>query len=102
MDNMELLLLEDIPGVGQQHDIIVVRNGFALNNLLPRRRAIVATPTVRRRYEEQIRKRAEEKAQEIALARSAASVLLEKSLVFTRKATDAGKLYAAVSAKDIS
>ena len=46
---MELLLLEDIPGVGQKNDIIVVKNGFALNNLLPRRRALIATPTVRKR-----------------------------------------------------
>ena len=99
---MEVLLLEDIPGVGRKNDIIIVKNGFALNNLLPRRRALVATPTVRKRYAEQIRRRAEEKVQETELARSAAGVLKDAVLLFTRKVTKADKLYAAVSQKDIA
>ena len=99
---LEVLLLEDIPGIGQRSDIIVVREGFALNNLLPRRRAIVATPTVRKRYADHIKRRAEEKAREMDLARSAASLLKDKVLAFTRKATKNGKLYAAVSERMIS
>lgn len=99
---MELLLLEDIPGIGRRNDIIVVRNGFALNNLLPRRRALVATPTVRKRYAEQIRRRAEEKTREEDLARSAATILREKTLTFTRKIAKGEKLYAAITAKMIA
>jgi len=99
---MELLLLEDIPGVGRRNDIIVVRNGFALNNLLPRRRALVATPTVRKRYAEQIKRRAEEKAREQDLAKSAAAILRENTLTFTAKAAKGGTLYAAITAKLIA
>ena len=102
MNHMEVLLLEDVPGVGQRNDIIVVKDGFALNHLLPRRRALVATPTVRKRYAEQIRRRAEEKMQEVELARSASSLLKEKTLSFTKKVTKTGKLYASVSEKEIS
>ncbi len=99
---MEVLLLEDIPGVGKRNDIIIVRSGFALNNLLPRRRALVATPAVRKRYAEQIKRRAEEKQHEIELAKSAAAVLKETVLKFVRKASKNGKLYAAVSAGNIA
>lgn len=99
---MELLLLEDIPGIGRRNDIIVVRNGYALNNLLPRRRALVATPTVRKRYAEQIRRRAEEKAREQELAKSAAMILREKALTFTAKVAKGEKLYAAITAKMIA
>ncbi|MBT3835545.1 50S ribosomal protein L9 [Candidatus Peribacteria bacterium] len=99
---MELLLLEDIPGVGQKNDIIVVKNGFALNNLLPRRRALIATPTVRRRYAEQIRNRAEERQHEVELSRSAAGVLQDAAITFTKKASKTGKLYAAISENEIS
>lgn len=99
---MEVLLLEDIPGVGKRNDIIVVRSGFALNNLLPRRRALVATPAVRKRYAEHIKRRAEEKQHEIELAKSAAGVLRDTVLKFTRKASKTGKLYAAISAGDIA
>jgi large subunit ribosomal protein L9 len=99
---MELLLLEDIPGIGVRNDIVVVSNGFALNNLLPRRRALVATPAVRKRYAEQIRRRAEEKLREADLARSASAILTEKAILFARKVNEAGKLYASISEKDIS
>lgn len=102
MNHMEVLLLEDVPGVGQRNDIIVVKDGFALNHLLPRRRALVATPTVRKRYAEQIKRRAEEKMQEAELARSASSLLKEKTLNFTKKVTKTGKLYAGVNEKEIS
>jgi large subunit ribosomal protein L9 len=99
---MELLLLEDIPGIGRRNDIVIVNNGFALNNLLPRRRALVATPTVRKRYAEQIRRRAEEKTREAELARNAASLLKTRMLLFKRRTTKAGKLYAGISARDIA
>ncbi len=102
MNHMEVLLLEDVPGIGQRNDIIVVKDGFALNHLLPRRRALVATPTVRKRYAEQIKRRAEEKMREAELAKSAASILRGKTLTFTKKATKTGKLYAGVSEKEIS
>jgi large subunit ribosomal protein L9 len=99
---MELLLLEDIPGIGSKNDIIVVKEGFALNNLLPRRRAMVATPAVRKRYAEQIKRRAEERVREIELQKSAAGVLKDIVLEFMKKASKNGRLYAAISAKDIA
>lgn len=102
MDDLALLLLEDIPGLGQRNDIVVVGDGYALNNLLPRRRAIVATPTVRKRYAEQIRRRAEEKAHELDLARNAASVLKEKGVSFAAKVAKTGKLFGAISPKMIA
>ena len=102
MNHMEVLLLEDVPGVGQRNDIIVVKDGYALNHLLPRRRALVATPTVRKRYAEQIKRRAEEKMREVELGKSAAGLLKDKSLTFTKKVTKTLKLYAGVSEKEIS
>src|SRR3989338_2160971 len=102
MTHMEVLLLEDVPGVGQRNDIIVVKDGYALNHLLPRRRALVATPTVRKRYAEQIKNRAEEKMKESELARSPAAIFKDKTPPYTKKATRAGKLYAGVWEKKIS
>ena len=98
---MEILLLQDISGVGKKNDILVVGDGFALNCLLPQRMALVATPTVRRRYADQIRKRAEEKEREKSMQQQAASALAGKSVALARKATKNGKLYAALHASDI-
>lgn len=94
---MEVLLLQDIPGIGKKNDLLVVGDGFALNNLLPMRKALVATPTVRKRYAEQIRRRAEEKMTEQAAKDGAVAELKGKSVSLKRKATKTGKLYAAIT-----
>lgn len=99
---MEILLLQDISGVGKKNDILVVGDGFALNCLLPQRQALVATPTVRKRYAEQIRKRAEERDSERKLQIETAAALAGKSVLVERKSGKAGKLYAAVSAAELA
>lgn len=99
---MELLLLEDINGIGKRNDIIVVRDGFALNHLLPARKALVATPTVRKRYAEVIKRRAEEKEHERKLHLEAAGMLADKTVHFARKVTKTDKLYAAITVEQIS
>ena len=99
---MEVLLLQDVPGVGKKNDLLIVRDGYALNHLLPHRKALVATPTVRRRYADQIRRRAEEKQREVALKTSTAGRLTGKEISFSKKATKTGKLYAALTEKAIT
>ena len=99
---MEVLLLQDISGVGKKNDLLVVRDGFALNNLLPCKKALVATPTVRKRYAEQIKRRAEERQQETEKAESTAEKVSGTTVKFERKLTKTGKLYAAITEKHIA
>jgi len=99
---MEILLLEDVTGIGKKNDLLVVGDGFALNYLLPQRKALVATPTVRKRYADQIKKRAEEKEREKALQVNAAAAVAGKTVTFQRKATKTGKLYAAITEEQIA
>ena len=102
LSGMEILLLQDIVGIGKKNDLLVVGDGFALNYLLPNRHALVATPTVRKRYAEQIKRRAEEKERERMLAQNAAELLRGKSVNFTKKVTKTGKLYAGITAEQIA
>lgn len=94
---MEILLLQDIPGVGKKSDLIVVGDGFALNFLLPRRAALVATPLVRKRYADLIKRRAEERETEKSAKSDAAAALSGKSIEMVKKATKTGKLYAGIT-----
>ncbi|PIR53217.1 50S ribosomal protein L9 [Candidatus Peregrinibacteria bacterium CG10_big_fil_rev_8_21_14_0_10_49_10] len=96
---MEILLLEDLPGVGKKNDLLIVGDGYAMNKLLPNRMALVATPTVRRRYAEEIKRRAVEKVAETAAAQAGGTKIQGKSITVAKKATKTGKLYAAVSEK---
>lgn len=99
---MEVLLLQDIAGIGKKNDLLLVGDGYALNYLLPRRAALVATPVVRKRYADLIRRRAEERETEKVAQAGTAKALSGKSVSFTKKATKAGKLYAAITGKAIS
>jgi large subunit ribosomal protein L9 len=94
---MEVLLLQDIPGVGKKSDLIVVGDGYALNFLLPRRAALVATPLVRKRYADLIRRRAEDRETEKAIKSNAANAISGKTIVIVKKATKTGKLYAGIT-----
>jgi len=99
---MEILLLQDIPGIGKKNDLLIVGDGYALNCLLPYRQALVATPTVRRRYAEEIKRRAEEKQRETSLKASVAGKIANKEITFSRKVTKTGKLYAAITEKHLA
>ena len=102
MSSMEVLLLSDLPGVGKKNDLLIVGNGYALNYLLPARKAIVVTPNVRKRYAEQIKKRAMEKDQERQNQSSVLQAIAGKSLRIMAKAGKTGKLYAAISSQTIA
>lgn len=54
---MQLLLLQSVPGVGAQYEIVEVSEDTALD-ILAKRQALRPTLSVRKRFEEQIRKRA--------------------------------------------
>jgi large subunit ribosomal protein L9 len=99
---MEIILLQDVPGIGKKNDLLLVGDGFALNFLLPQNKALVATPTVRRRYAEQIKRRAEERETEKKLREGTVGLLKGKEVLFERKITKAGSLYAAITAKHIT
>ncbi len=99
---MEVLLLEDVNGIGKKNDLLVVGDGFALNFLLPQRKALVATPTVRRRYADQIKRRAEEKERERQFQTDAAAAVAGKTVTFMKKASKTGKLYAAITEEQVA
>ncbi len=99
---MEVLLLTDIPGIGRRSDVIVVGNGFALNHLLPTRKALVVTPNVRRRYAEQIKQRAIQRDQEKSMQGSTLETIKGKTVTVTKKASKTGKLYAGLTEKAIA
>jgi large subunit ribosomal protein L9 len=53
---MKVVLLEDVPGKGKAGEIKEVSKGYAKNFLLPRRLALVATPTVIKQVESRLEK----------------------------------------------
>lgn len=59
---MEIILLKDIDKVGEKHEVVDVKPGYARNYLIPQRLAIVANESNRAKLEEIKQKEAEELA----------------------------------------
>ena len=99
---MEVILLERIGRLGQMGDVVVVKDGFARNYLLPQKKALRATEENRARFETQ---RAQLEANNLELKKEAEAVaekLKGKVFVAIRSAGDTGQLYGSVSSRDIS
>ena len=100
MDN-QLLLLEDVGRLGRKGDIVKVKPGFARNFLLPKKKAVVATPSalrMRNKLQEEREKQAhKDKIEADALVK----VIEGKVLNVEVKVDPAGHMYGSVSAQDI-
>ena len=99
---MEIILREDIPKLGNKGDIVMVKDGYARNYLLPRRLAILATTGTRKQVD-QMRASAERKAdREKGAAEALAAQLSALDLSFTKRAGDQGQLFGSVTASDLA
>lgn len=99
---MKVILQQDVRGKGKKGQIIEAAEGYARNYLLPQKLAIPATTdsinTVRLKEKAQ---RAEE-ARLKALAQETAEKLKGITVKLTAKAGSAGRLFGAITTKEIS
>lgn len=98
---MKIILLEDVKSVGLKGDIKEVQEGYARNFLFPQHLAVEATEhSIRQQDEKKKAASAREKKQE-KQDKLMVSKVDGAEVVISAKA-DKGKLYASVTAKDIS
>lgn len=99
---MYVILKQDITSLGHKDDIISVKNGYALNYLIPKGLAVNATPSLRKMHEELLRQRAhkEEKVREEALAIAGKIKVLK--LTIGAKTSTKGKIFGSVNTIQIS
>lgn len=99
---MDIILLQDIEGVGEKGDLASVSRGYARNYLLPKRLAEVANPG---RLDEVRRLMEERKAREIRTAEHALEVAatLNKTVVtIGAHAGEGDRLYGSVTNADVA
>ena len=51
---MELILKSDVPNLGFKDDVVIVKNGYGRNYLIPQGFAILATPSAKKVLAENI------------------------------------------------
>src|SRR6266700_7379060 len=101
MPQTELILTENVPGLGAEADLVKVRRGYARNYLLPRGKAYEVTPSTLRKLNALKQKRAEREASELNEAQELARRIGKARFVFTLETGETGKAFGSVTAQDI-
>ncbi len=99
---MKVILQEDVKGQGKKGQMVNVADGYARNFLLPKKLAVPATPEnindMKIKEKARLKKLEEEKAEALEAAKKLEGIIVR----VTAKAGNAGKLFGAVTAKEIS
>ena len=98
---MEVILLERVEKLGAIGDVVKVKDGFARNYLLPRKKALRANEANRKVFEANRAKIEEDNANRRSDAEKASTGVDGKTVQLIRQASNTGQLYGSVSARDI-
>ena len=99
---MEIILVEDVTGVGQKGAVVNVKPGYARNYLLPRKLAIPATANAANVYKELQRQRSMQEDKRLNAAREAAARLSGVEVNISAAANDEDTLFGSVTEADIA
>jgi large subunit ribosomal protein L9 len=99
---MEVILLERVEKLGAIGDVVKVKDGFARNYLLPRKKALRANDANRKVFEANRTRIEEENADRRGDAEKASKGVEGKTIQLIRQASNTGQLYGSVSARDIA
>jgi len=98
---MEVILLEDITGLGKRGAAVRVADGFARNFLLPRKKAIAAVGNSSAVFRDRERARTSREQKLRQAAQAVRDRMASASLQFSVQVGDEEQLYGSVTAGDI-
>lgn len=98
---MELILKEDIIGLGYKNDIVNVKSGYGRNYLIPQQKAVIASPSAKKILAENLKQQAHKIAAQKAAAEDKAKAFEGVSLEIPAKVAVTGQLYGSVGAAQV-
>ena len=99
---MELILKEDIIGLGYKNDIVNVKSGYGRNYLIPQRKAVIASPSAKKVLAENLKQQAHKLAAIKAEAEKNGKGLEGVALCIAAKVSSDGQLYGSVGAAAVA
>ena len=99
---MEIILVEDVTGVGQKGAVVNVKPGYARNFLLPRRLAIPATANAGNLFKELQRQRSMQEDKRLIVAREVARKLTGTEVNISAAANEEDTLFGSVTESDVA
>ena len=95
---MEIILKEDIIGLGYKNDIVNVKGGYGRNFLIPTGKAVIASASAKKVLAEDLKQKAHKLAAIKAEAEKRGAKLEGVVLTITAKVSATGALYGSVNA----
>ena len=99
---MEVLLIENVANLGARGDVVNVKDGYARNFLLPRKKALPVTAGNKRQIELEKERNIKLRAKELADAKSLAEKISAVALTVAKKVGDNGHLFGSVTNADVA
>ena len=99
---MEIILTQDVTGLGYKNDTIKVKAGYGRNYLIPTGVALIANEPNKRKVAEDIRQVAHKAAKLKQDAENLAAKIGELTVEIGTKAGETGKIFGAVTALQVS
>jgi len=94
---MEIILTQDVERLGSKDDIVNVKDGYARNFLIPKKKAIAATSSAKKILAENIKQRAHKEAKLKEEALKIAEKLANKQITIGAKTSTLGKIFGSVN-----
>src|SRR6185295_13473665 len=99
---MEVILKQDVQGLGYKNDVVKVKAGYGRNYLIPTGSAIIANDSNKRMTSENVRQVAHKAAKVKQDAEAIAAKIGELTIEVGTKAGETGKIFGAVTALQIA
>ena len=96
---MQVILLERVEKLGAIGDVVMVKDGFARNFLLPRKKALRANDANRKVFEANRANIEADNAKRRTTAQTDAKDIDGKAIVLIRQASNSGQLYGSIKAE---
>ena len=99
---MEVILKQDVTGLGYKNDTVKVKPGYGRNYLIPNGVAIIANDSNKKLVAENIRQAAHKAAKIKQMAEDLAAKIGEMTIEIGTKAGESGKIFGAVTPIQVS
>ena len=99
---MELILKEDVENLGFKDDLVIVKNGYGRNFLIPQGKAVLATSSAKKVLAEKIKQSQNKQKEAISEAQKIVKKLDKLELKISAKSLESDKLFGSVTSAEIA
>ena len=99
---MELILKQDIDNLGFKDEVVIVKNGYGRNFLIPSGKAVLATDSAKKVLAENLKQQTKKDQKLVKEAEKLANAILKIDLKISAKVGEGDKLFGSISSKNLS